>query len=330
MISHPTNLLTIRQCSPEQSRGGHRRGFTLVELLVVIAIIGVLVGLLLPAVQAAREAARRMQCSNNLKQFGLAFHNYHDVHNTLVPGSLPGAVNYPMGWLPRLFPFFEEGARWDQMEALFPNYAVRRSPYRSHDMENPLFGSVSTAACPSSPLGNVASDHPVSANFPFANTQGSLHYRGNSGSFDVDLVSGPNAARVYSRSGVIFPGSRTRLTDIKDGTSNTILLGETSRSLGWTSSMIGGFGGLKPWTWGFYDYRNSEYLTIDHKTVQWPINYRGTFLTNMTPFTSHHPGGAMFVSCDGSVRFFSESLNLEVLKAMATRMNGEVNLVDQL
>lgn len=307
-----------------------KRAFTLVELLVVIAIIGVLVGLLLPAVQAAREAARRMQCSNNLKQFGLAFHTYHDTNNSLVPGTVSAPVIYPMGWLPRLFPYFEEGNRWDQMNAIYPNYAVHRSSYRSHNQQDPLFGPVPTAACPSSPLGGVALDHPVSTNFPYANTQGALHYRANSGSFDVDLVTGTDSSRVYSRSGVIYPNSKTRLTDIKDGTSNTILLGETSRSLGWTTSMIGGFGGLKPWTWGFYDYRNGDYLTIDHKTVQWPINYRGSFLTNMTPFTSHHTGGAMFGLCDGSVKFYSESMNLDVLKAMATRMNGEINLSEQL
>lgn len=315
----------LRSVAKQKMPRLRREAFTLVELLVVIAIIGVMVGLLLPAVQAAREAARRMQCSNNMKQLGLAFHMYHDTNNTLVPGSFNNHVSYPMGWVPRLFPVFEEGSRWEAMEALFPNYASRRSSYRSHDRTNPIFGPVPTITCPSSTLGSTASDHPVSVNFPSANIQGALHYRANSGSFDVDLFNGPKAGRAYSRSGVIYPGSKVRLTDIKDGTTNTILLGETSSNKGWSTTMIGGFGGIKPWNWGYFAYTaTSEWLTIDNKTLQWPINYRGNFTTNMTPYTSYHSGGAMFLLCDGSVTFYSDSMNLDLLKALSTRMRSEV------
>ncbi|MEW4564961.1 DUF1559 domain-containing protein [Bremerella sp. JC770] len=305
-----------------------RSGFTLVELLVVIAIIGVLIALLLPAVQQAREAARRMQCSNNQKQLGLAFHNYHDTYLSfpLGPFSTSGnGVNYAIGWVPRIFPFIEQGTRLEAMNALAPNYLVTRSPYRYDDTDNPIFGAVPGITCPSSAIGELATDHPPGGNFPNARQQGSLHYRANSGSFDVDLnTGGSDSSRYHSQSGILYPGSKTKFRDITDGTTNTILLGETSKSRQWlTSSMVTGWGGIKPWTFGHYEYSTS-WLTIDHKTVNFPINYTGDFITSTTPFTSEHPGGAMFLMCDGSVSFLTETMPLSVLKGMATRANGEV------
>ncbi|MCC9608668.1 DUF1559 domain-containing protein [Blastopirellula sp. JC732] len=300
-------------------------GFTLVELLVVIAIIGVLIALLLPAVQQAREAARRMQCSNNLKQLGLAFHNYHDTYGKFMPGGLTPNVTYPLGWVPRLFPFFEQGTRYDAMEALYPAYMMNRSPYRSHDQTNPIFGPVPSLSCPSSPLGDTASDHAVTSFFPNTQIQGALHYRGNGGSVDVDIVPATTSGRdPYVKSGIFYPESKVRFGDIVDGTTNTILLGESSSTKGWTTSQAQGFGGIKPWVWGYYRYSATEWLMIDHKMVQFPINYSGSFTNSNTPFTSYHPGGAMFANCDGSVVFLAETMNLDILKAMATRKNGEV------
>lgn len=296
------------------------RGFTLVELLVVIAIIGVLIALLLPAVQQAREAARRMQCSNNLKQLGLAFHNYHDTYGRFMTGGDTSWQFYALGWVPRIFPFIEQGTRYDGMEALATNYMMTRSPYRSHNQNNPIFGAVPGITCPSSPLGELSSDQVVSANFPYHNVQGGLHYRANAGSVDVDFVAATTSGRVgYSRSGMIYPNSRTRFADIVDGTTNTILLGETSKI-----STAAGFQGLKPWTWGSTSYSATEWLMIDHKMVQYPINFPGSYGSNSTPFSSYHPGGAMFVMGDGSVKFLTETMPLDMLKSVATRNNGEV------
>ncbi|WP_437192118.1 DUF1559 domain-containing protein [Planctomicrobium sp. SH527] len=302
-----------------------RNAFTLIELLVVIAIIAILIALLLPAVQQAREAARMTQCRNNLKQLGLAFQNYHDTYTTFMPGGFQTAIAYPVGWVPRLFPYIEQGTRINAAQALAgtADFWTTRSPYRSHNPENPIYGPVPGMSCPSSSLGETASDHPVSANFPHATGQGALHYRANGGSADVDMTAA--ASNPFSRSGVIYPYSKTSLGKITDGTSNTILLGETSGTDGWTTNMITGWGGLKPWVFGHFYYAPDSFLTIDTKVVKFPIGYRGDFLPNETPFKSQHGGGgANFALCDGSVRFMSQNMDLRTLKSLSTRSNGEV------
>jgi prepilin-type processing-associated H-X9-DG protein len=114
------------------------------------------------------------------------------------------------------------------------------------------------------------------------------------------------------------------MKDVTDGTTNTILLGESSSSQGWSTSMKTGWGGIQPWTWGIYWYSNTQRLMIDGKNIRFPINYRGSFGTNHTPYTSFHTGGAHFLLADGSVRFLSENMNLNLLKSLGTRAGGEV------
>jgi prepilin-type N-terminal cleavage/methylation domain-containing protein/prepilin-type processing-associated H-X9-DG protein len=324
---------------PRTSPG--RGGFTLIELLVVIAIIAVLIGLLLPAVQKVRDAAARASCQNNLKQLGLALHSYHDANQAFPSGGQP-LHGYLIGWPARLFPYIEEDNRLKAVEALGPNFLTTREPWRIRAApdygDSPLFTTpVALFVCPASELGKQSPDagYPNHAEIN-ANNQGALHYRANGGSQTAGFVAGLSTDptlqlyRGYTTSGVIYPGSRVRLTDVTDGTSNTLLLGEISSARGWPTSGVSPWGQIQPWTWGFYTYENytpsdGGYLMIDHKYVQYPIGYGGVFLPNNTPYRSNHPGGgANFVFCDGSVRFLPNGTGLSTLQALATRAGNEV------
>ena len=308
-----------------------RRAFTLIELLVVIAIIAVLIALLLPAVQQAREAARRSQCKNNLKQLGLAFHNYHDTFGCLPNGSHPTPTypggGYHMGWAPKIFPYIDEATRLHAMEAFSPNPITELGPWRldgaPHNGRSEIWGPIPVFSCPSSPLGNRSPDI-VNSTLPWIASQGALHYRGCAGRVeDVTNPSDGNNWR-WANTGLIYPLSKTRFRDVIDGTSNTILLGESSSSYGWSSSMKAGWGGIQPWTWGMYWYTDTRRLMLDSKNIQFPINYRGSFGTNHTPYTSTHVGGAHFLLADGSVHFVSQNIDLGLFKGLGTRAKGEV------
>ena len=237
------------------------RGFTLVELLVVIAIIGILIALLLPAVQAAREAARRTQCSNNVKQFGLAFHNYHDTWGSFPPGarSSTGGV-YSISWAGRILPFIEEGMAYDRLDFNSGNGGLAYFPHPNYNVYKGL--KISMFDCPSSPLPAMITPSQRPPNFNKPDTLLMGHYVAISGATtsatDPSDPTGKSGScqtmgRVYpsrcerthfcqspagpvghhhmgtaSSNGVIFPGSEVRIGHITDGTSYTLLLGEQS------------------------------------------------------------------------------------------------------
>jgi len=314
-----------------------RFGFTLIELLVVIAIIAILIALLLPAVQQAREAARRTQCKNNLKQLGLAFHNYLDVYTAFPNGSHPTPEyfggGYHMGWAPKVFPYIDQANRYNAMQALHPTPISYLAPWRNdtapHNGSSDIWGPVPTFSCPSSALGDRSPDI---VTYAWQKNHGALHYRAVSGTSDyiknnttdAEGAAAPNT-HWYSDAGIIYPHSKTRIADLTDGSSNTILLGESSNSAGWSTATKNGWGGIQPWTWGMYWYVDKRRLTVDSKHIQLPINFRGTtFLYNATPFTSQHTGGAHFLLGDGSGRFVSENIDLATFKGLGTRAKGEV------
>jgi len=311
--------------------------FTLVELLVVIAIIGVLVALLLPAVQTARESARRMQCGNNLKQLSLAMQMHHDTYLKLpAGGDKQSGVRYVIGWPYAIFPFIEQKAMRDQIDGFTSNAVFTVMPWRfltaPHYGDNPLYtNSMSVFRCPSSELGKKSPDAWKSDPEVNAVNQAALHYRANGGSATSELVQGTQSRHAwYSKSGVIYPNSVVRFADITDGTTNTLLMGETSSAFG-RKLVSQSWGGIQPWTWGYYNYAslasppddNIGWLMIDHKVVTYPIGYTGSYFTNETPFTSVHPNGVNTVFVDGSVRFLTKNMPLTVLQAMATRGWGE-------
>ena len=312
-----------------------RSAFTLVELLVVIAIIGVLVALLLPAVQTAREASRRTACANNIKQIALGMQMHHDVFNVLPSGGDKNSgVKYVIGWPAHIFPFIEQKNLRDQIDGLANNALLTVMPWRftaaPHNGDKPMFTSpLKVFQCPSSELGKRSPDAWNTAN-PDINAvnQAPLHYRANGGSANSELIQGTQSRHAwFVKSGVIYPKSIVRFADITDGTTNTLLVGETSSAFG-RQLFSRSWGSIQPWTWGYYNYPNGGddnigWLMIDHKAVTYPIGYTGSFFTNETPFTSAHPGGVNISFVDGSTRFMTRSTPLQTLQAMATRMDGE-------
>ena len=319
----------------------NRRGFTLIELLVVIAIIAVLIGLLLPAVQKVREAAARTKCQNNLKQLSLGMHNYHDTNMELPTGGREVMVTpYPIGWAGQIMPYIEQTAVYNYVEGLRANGMTTLGPIRygtsSGYGDDPVFRNpINVFACPSSELGTASPDGTDSTTQttgspPQSRLQAALHYRAVRG---TDRAEGwfdgtQSAHSKYSTAGVVYPLSNTKFVGITDGTSNTLLFGETSSAVGRTNGSRS-WGGIQPWTWGFYNYKstanpNAGCLTLDNKIVKYPIGYAGTFTTNETPFTSNHTNGVNIGMCDGSIRFLTKTTDLEVLKDLATRAGGEV------
>jgi prepilin-type N-terminal cleavage/methylation domain-containing protein/prepilin-type processing-associated H-X9-DG protein len=311
-----------------------RRGFTLIELLVVIAIIAVLVGLLLPAVQKVREAAARSQCTNNLKQLALAAHNYHGDAGQFPTGARPSVV---VGGVPTL------GTNvWVE---LLP-YLELDNLYRKWDFadnrNNVAGGRTATQAqvikillCPSDrlpdPVWELTAGYPVP---PWSQGfYGMSSYGGNAGTRSV-LTGGPPDLPRLSKDGIVFVGSRVRLADITDGSSNTLLFGERlhydleyerQRPVVWPDGPpMAGWG-----RWGFVANQGAS-GNISLSTPE-PINYRvppgGDFSAledRACVFGSGHPGGANFAFADGSVHFLRDSTPLPTLQALSTRCGGEV------
>jgi prepilin-type N-terminal cleavage/methylation domain-containing protein len=301
-----------------------RDGFTLVELLVVIAIIGILIALLLPAVQAAREAARRMQCSNNLKQIGLALHNYHSAHKSFPPGGL--AVN-ELSFLVFILPYIEQKPLYDQFNFNAGRYTLNGAASNGRAEHGQV--AISTYLCPSCPdlFSNLSAGgtnfsertpDTASGQDPYT-----THYQGVMGPVGTNPVTNvayivlnrPHSWGGQAQQGVLYNNKCVRFRDITDGTSNTFAVGEIS----WN-----GYGKFRSWIRGASS--SDKEAQGSCKNAAEPINGGATYgRFNDAGFGSRHPGGTQFLLADGSTHFVSETINYDVYLSTASRDGGEPN-----
>lgn len=296
----------------------YSRGFTLIELLVVIAIIAILIALLLPAVQQAREAARRTQCKNNLKQIGLAMHNYHDVHRTLPPGHLVALGELSsvggLAWGSYVLPFLDQAPLWNKIDS-----DIQGS--KGLDPVTNFSSTIATAyRCPSDTGSGLNSDR---------GNYGRSNYVGHAGMALNDFrTKRSNGNNVTANShepeslagqggGVLFTNSDIRIRDITDGTSNTIMVGE--RASGFASGSGGPDYGAAIWVSSRSAHTWSDVLGLAQDNANWKPNG-----AHANSFASRHTGGLQVLLSDGSVRFLSENINGTTWVNLSLKADGAV------
>jgi prepilin-type processing-associated H-X9-DG protein/prepilin-type N-terminal cleavage/methylation domain-containing protein len=296
------------------SRKYPRQAFTLIELLVVIAIIAVLIGLLLPAVQKVREAAARAKCTNNLKQIGLALHNYHDSHKYL-----------PAGYVSDIAGTADTGPGWGWASAILPD--IEQQPlYSSIHFDQPIEAAANAVPRVTPvPIYLCPSDTAL----PTWSAQ-SYDSAGNPGAVICDVASA-NYIGVYGLSdpgpgitdpadaaeGVFFRNSSIAMQEITDGTAQTFLVGERTVKMG-PASWVGAVTGASLYTPGFGPVEDGPGMTIGQAK-----HPPGSDDAEVNEFLSRHPGGANFLFADGHVAFIPNTIDPVIYKALATRGKGE-------
>ncbi|MEY4176873.1 MAG: hypothetical protein RLY70_447 [Planctomycetota bacterium] len=321
----------VETCSRCLGKSSRRRGFTLVELLVVIAIIGVLVALLLPAVQAAREAARRIQCTNNLKQIGLALQTYESAHGTFPPGFIsrvtgvwPGGANDPVpevgpGWsfFALLLPQMEQSGLHGTVNFNLPITDIANQPARST--------RVSAFQCPSDAWSGPVTVWPASLGLSDLSHTSYVGCLGGG-----DPANSPAYTALYEEqpfNGIFHRNAGVRHADITDGTSNTIALGE--RASMFTPN---GWAGVIPTAQTVFSPRVAQRRgqTVG-QTARPAITMAAVHVRSGGPnaptgspggFWSAHTGGCLFLLMDGSTHTISTTVDLRVFRAMAGRNDG--------
>ncbi len=302
------------------------RGFTLIELLVVIAIIAILIALLLPAVQQAREAARRSQCKNNLKQMGLALHNYHDTHKVFPISH--GDTGNSFGWRALVLPYIDQAPLYNQIN--FSGNIV--------DAGNLTVAQTPLAAyrCPSDPTSDRVSGgnlvwsnwcYPATCPAASRNDIAVTTYKGVDGrAYDQQASASPIPHGMFDRrmglnvsgggGSVVTPNRAIRMRDVVDGTTNVLFVGENSPGFhawsswaAWHSPMTTAFPINHPWkVWGSAQARMASATTHG-----WTAGFASS---------SYHVGGAHFLMVDGSVHFLSENMDFTTYQQLGNPQDG--------
>ncbi len=300
-----------------------RRAFTLVELLVVLAIIGILIGILLPAIQAARETARRLQCTNHLKQTGLALHEYHDAHR-----SFPPALVYPnrVFWTALILPYVEQGPLYQTLNFSLPFDNGLTPNGQACARILPLY------RCPSSNSPEHVSVQGVANRVP-AN-----YVAVASGSATRDWGVSQQVIGRVDQDGVMFANSHVAFAGLLDGSSQTLLVGECLFSTTpYGTDDSGTVQLIDHWYIGTGDTSavHNNYITEASEAMGSTAVAINNFADSTIQvdekelsFASQHTGGAQFVFCDGHVNFLNNSIDRPTFAALGTRAGGEVTIAE--
>ncbi|MBC8355646.1 MAG: DUF1559 domain-containing protein [Planctomycetes bacterium] len=296
-------------------------GFTIVELLVAIAIIGVLVALLLPAVQAAREAARKMSCKNNLKQLGLAVQLYHDAYGTFPisvspydEGPHPTPQRSGKGWIVSMLPQLEQQALYDEFKIGFAGDFFSGGGLKTPSLADPMKTELPVLQCPSDGAGlSLLQWEWTGENVATTNYKGVLGDTRLGGLFSMHAGGSlPDCHQVGPCQGAFHRVSYqhpVRMRNVIDGTSSTFLIGEDIPLHNNHSAAF---------------YANGDFASCHAPLNFFPDPPRPDDWWDVMSFRSRHPGGASFCLVDGSVRFVADGIDHDVYRALSTKGQGEV------